>query len=336
MRTVIGIGAVVMACAFSSCVKEELPVPKQTRGGNSMQGEGEWFECVANVGVDYANQLWFDLGTQSVVAQNSKMDWDLAFQCAPDGWQVRLNYSRLMRAHRTGQAEITEPTDTTGYGNTWKIDLPNGRPDSMAIGDWRSEHPVFVLDMGYNVIGLPMGLKKVQVTDVSAASFSFRTAKLNGSNVQEYTIQKDPARAYVHFNFTSGSAVNIAAPLGSYDMVFTQYTEQFYAPDPYLSYIVTGTVNGYSGARVAQLSGDFASITLADTVANPFSTDEDIIGYDWKDYSFDTGTYEVYSNQVYIVQDTDGNFYKLHFIDYYNDIGQRGSPKFELVQLIPE
>ena len=112
--------------------------------------------------------------------------------------------------------------------------------------------------------------------------------------------------------------------------------DRFYAPDPYLSYIVTGTVNGYSGARVAQLSGDFASITLADTVANPFSTDEDIIGYDWKDYSFDTGTYEVYSNQIYIVQDTDGNFYKLHFIDYYNDIGQRGSPKFELVQLIPE
>lgn len=306
-------------------MKDELPVPKQPRG-NAV-------ECVAHVGSDYGQQLWFDLGTQQVVAQNSKMDWDLAFECAEEGWQVRLNYSRLMRAHRTGQAAITQPTDTTGYGNTWKIDLPNGRPDSMAIGDWRNEHPVFILDMGHDVQGLPMGTVKVQVLSVSASAFTFRTAAADGGNVQEHTVQKDPTRAYVHFKLSSGALVPIAPPLGTYDMVFTQYTEQFYAPDPYLSYIVTGTVNGYSGARVAQLIGDFNTVTLDDTIAHPFSTDEDVIGYDWKDYSFDTGMYEVFSDHIYIVQDREGYFYKLHFIDYYDDQGQRGSPKFELVPL---
>lgn len=325
MRTNVVIAGLAAAFVLSGCMKEELPVPKQPRGGA--------VECVAHVGTDYANQLWFDLGTQSVVAQNSKMDWDLAFECAPDGWQVRLNYSRLMRAHRAVGSGIEQAEDTTGYGNTWKIDLPNGRPDSMAIGDWRAQQPVFVLDMGYNVQGVPMGLRKVQITSVSGTSFDFRSADLNGSNVHTYTVQKDPTRAYAHFSLASGSAVAIAPPLGAYDMVFTQYTEQFYAPDPYLSYIVTGTVNGYSGARVAQLNGDFASVTLADTINHPFSTDEDIIGYDWKDYSFDTGTYVVYSNQIYIVQDREGYFYKLHFIDYYDEQGQRGSPKFEVVPL---
>lgn len=325
MRGAIGIGGLLAALIFSGCMKEEIPVPRQPRG--------DAVECVVHVGVDYANQLWFDLGTQSVVSQNSKMDWDLAFECAPDGWQVRLNHSRLMRAHRTGQAEITQATDTTGYGNTWKIDLPNGRPDSMALGDWRSGHPIFVLDMGFNVIGLPMGLRKVQVMSASASQFEFRSAAMNGTDVQTFTVQKDPARAYVHFSFTTGGTITIAPPLGMYDMVFTQYTEQFYAPDPYLSYIVTGTVNGYSGARVAQVNGNFNSVTLDDTLTNPFSRDEDIIGYDWKDYSFDTGTYEVYSNQIYIVQDREGYFFKLHFIDYYNEQGQRGSPKFEVVPL---
>lgn len=322
MRSAIVIGGVLAVFAFSGCVKEEIPVPKKSH----------LVEGVAHVGVDYANQLWYDLGTNSVVSQNSKMDWDLAFQCGPDGWQVRLNYSRLMRAHRTGQVEITQATDTTGYGNTWKIDLPNGRPDSMAIGDWRAEHPVFVLDMGFNVIGFSMGLRKVQIMSVSASQFEFRSAAMNGSDVQTFTVQKDPARAYVHFSFTTGGTVTIAPPLGSYDMVFTQYTEQFYAPDPYLSYIVTGTVNGYSGARVAQLTGDFNSVTLADTIAHPFSTDEDIIGYDWKDYSFDTGHYEIFSNKIYIVQDSEGYFFKLHFIDYYDAQGQRGSPTFELMR----
>ena len=325
MKNTVGIGGLLAVIAFSGCMKDELPVPMQPRGGAE--------ECVAHVGTDYANQLWFDLGTHSVVAENSKMDWDLAFECAPDGWQVRLNYSRLMRAHRTLESTITQSTDTTGYGNTWKIDLPNGRPDSMAFGDWRAEHPVFVLDMGYNVSGLPMGLRKVQITGVTGSSFDFQLSDLDGSNIQDFIVQKDPTRAYVHFSFTSGSTVMIAPPLGTYDLVFTQFTEQFYAPDPYLSYIVTGTVNGYSGARVAQLNGDFASFTLADTINNPFSGDEDIIGYDWKDYSFDTGTYVVYSNEVYIVEDREGYFYKLHFIDYYDEQGQRGSPKFEVVPL---
>ena len=100
-----------------------------------------------------------------------------------------------------------------------------------------------------------------------------------------------------------------------------------------MAYLVTGTVNGFSGARVAELTGDFAQITLADTLAQPFTTDQDAIGYNWKDYSFDSGLYEVYSNKVYIVQDREGYFFKLHFVDYYDAQGQRGSPKFEVMPL---
>ncbi len=324
MKAFSAIGFVLAAFAFSGCVKDEIPVPKQPRYA---------VECVARVGPAYDQQLWFDLGSRSVVAQNSKMDWDLAFESAPDGWKVRLNYARLMQAHRALESAITDPSDTAGYGNTWKIDLPNGRPDSLAIQDWRSEHPVFVLDLGYGSNGLPVGLRKLQLTSVNATSFQFSIARMNGSDVQNYTVQKDPARPYAHFSISSGSTVTIAPPLGSYDMVFTQYTEQFYAPDPYLAYLVTGTVNGYSGARVTQVNGDFLNVSLNDTIAHPFSTDEDIIGYDWKDYSFDTGAYEVYSNQVYIVQSRNGHFFKLHFIDYYDDQGLRGSPKFELMPL---
>ncbi|MGB3527310.1 MAG: HmuY family protein [Flavobacteriales bacterium] len=318
------IGLVLLALAFSGCVKDEIPVPKQPRYA---------VECVARVGPAYDQQLWFDLGSYSVVAQNSKMDWDLAFESAPDGWQVRLNYARLMRSHRAMEPDISQPSDTTGFGNTWKIDLPNGRSDSVALKDWRSELPVFILDLGYGTNGLPVGLRKLQLTGVNATSYAFSIARMDGSDVQHHTLQKDPARPYAHFSINSGSTVTIAPPLGSYDMVFTQYTEQFYAPDPYLAYLVTGTVNGYSGARVTQVNGDFTSVSLNDTIAHPFSTDEDIIGYDWKDYSFDTGTYEVYSNQVYIVQDLDGQFFKLHFVDYYDEQGLRGSPKFEVMPL---
>ena len=325
MRGTIGISGMVLALAFSGCVKDEIPVPKQPRG-NAVVG-------VVHIGTDYASQVWYDLATNSVVSTNSKMDWDLTFECAADGWQVRLNMARNMKAHLTSQSDITVPTDTTGYGSTWTIDMSDGNRDSTALGDWRTEHPVYVIDMGLSVAGLPMGVRKLQVVDVSASSFHFRAAALDGSNVQDFTMQKDPTRSYAYFSFTSGSAVTIAPPLGSYDMVFTQYTHQFYAPDPVIAYLVTGTVNGFSGARVAKVIGNFASVTLGDTLNNPFNTAEDAIGFDWKTYSFVTSLYTVNSNYIYIVKTHAGYFFKLHFIDFYDDQGQHGSPKFESVAL---
>lgn len=318
------IGLAVVALLLGGCMKDELPVPKQPRGGV--------VECVARVGPGYDLQLWFDFSTYSVVAQNSKMDWDLAFESAPEGWQVRLNYSRLMRAH-VSQAAWEQATDTVGFGNTWKVDLPDGRADSVAVGDWRDGQPIHIVDMGYDVMGMSIGLRKLQILASSPTSFEFRTANMDGTDTRQYTVMKDPARPYTHFSLASEATVIIAPPIGEYDLVFTQYTEQFRPPDPYQAYLVTGVLSGYSGARVAQLAGDFAAVTLDDTLSHPFRDDQDIIGYDWKDYSFETGFYEVYSDQVYIIQTRSGYFYKLHFVDYYDEQGLKGSPKFEVVPL---
>lgn len=324
MRRIIG-GSLAML-ALGGCMRDEIPVPGQPRGG------GEVVECRVRVGPNYDQQVWFDLATRSVVAQNGKMDWDLAFESAASGWQVRLNTSRLMRAHRSTVA-MDQPADTAGFGNTWKVDLPDGRRDSVALGDWRDGSPVSILDMGYTTSGTPIGLKKIQVTGVSATTFEFRTANMDGSDIRQYAVEKDPSRSYTHFSFATGGVVPIAPPLGQYDLVFTQYTEQFRPPDPYMAYLVTGVLSGFSGTRTAQLSGNFAEVTLDDTLAHPFGIDEDIIGYDWKDYSFSTSSYEVYSDQVYIVQSRTGHFYKLHFVDFYDEQGVKGAPTFELAPL---
>lgn len=315
---------IAVAALCAGCLKEEIPVPLAPRGDAAVY--------VARVGPDYANQVWFNLNTGETVSRNTKMDWDLAFECAPEGWLVRLNFARLMQVHQAAEP-LEQPTDTTGYGNTWRIDLPSGAADSVAMGGWRTDNPVFVLDMGYDMVGMHLGLRKIQIMEVSATQYVFRTARMNGADVQTWIAQKDPQRAYAHFSFTSGGMVQIAPPLGTYDMVFTQYTEQFYPPDPYEAYIVTGAVNGFSGVRVARLTGDLQQVTLADTLQHPFTSDQDAIGYDWKKYSFDTGQYEVFSDQVYIVHSSSGFFYKLHFVDYYDEDGLRGSPKFEVVPL---
>lgn len=306
----------------SGCLKEELPVPARVTG-NAVEGQ-------ACIGADYGGQLWYDLGTNTVVSVNSKQDWDLAFECGDDGWRVRLNTARFMRACPTTLEAITGPLDTTGFGPRWRIDHPAGSPDSTAVRDWRDEGHVFAVDLGFNTIGLPMGVRQLRMVSVDADGYTFELAAMNGGNAQTYTVAKDPTRRYVHFSIASGQAVTIAPPHGRYDLVFTQYTHQFY--EPYQSYIVTGAINGFSGARVAELiAADFAAVTLADTLAHPFTTDEDAVGYDWKEYDFGSSTYTVFPDHVFIVQDSEGLFYKLHFIDFYNESGERGCPLFEVV-----
>lgn len=311
----------MLGLLLSGCLKEELPVPARATGA---MREGR-----ACIGADYGEQLWYDLGSNAVVSANSKLDWDLAFECGAEGWHVRLNGARFMRACPTTLAAIGTPMDTTGFGVRWRIDHPTGSPDSTALRDWRADTPVFALDLGYNTLGLPMGVRQLRVISVDASGYTFELAAMNGSNAQTFTIAKDAARSYVHFRIASGQAVTIAPPRGRYDLVFTQYTHQFY--DPYQAYLVTGAVDGFSGARVARLTtDDFAAVRLADTLAHPFTTAEDGVGYDWKEYDFGTSTYTVFPDRVFIVQDSEGLFYKVHFTDFYNDQGERGCPTFEV------
>ena len=49
MRGTIGICGMVLALAFSGCVKDEIHVPKQPRGGAQ--------EGVVHIGTDYASQV---------------------------------------------------------------------------------------------------------------------------------------------------------------------------------------------------------------------------------------------------------------------------------------
>ncbi|MBV6405999.1 MAG: HmuY family protein [Flavobacteriales bacterium] len=312
----------VAALLLSGCLKEELPVEARPRGSAE--------QVQLCMGSGYQDQLWVDLGTRTVVRSNPKTAWDLAFESAPGGWRVWLNGSRLMTAWDIGVVDMSTPTDTTGMALARRIDAPSGNPDSTAIGDWRGTQHVHIIDLGYNAFGTHMGLRKLLMLDVTATTFVFRTAALDGSGVQEHTLAKSGSSAHTMFSFANGP-VDVEPPTGTWDMVFTQYTHQFL--DPFIPYIVTGVLTP-SGVRVARVAGaDLNAVTLADTLQHPFSTARDAIGFDWKVYSFDGGYYVVDPSLVYIVQDQQGLFHKLHFLDFYNDQGIVGCPTWEVQEL---
>jgi hypothetical protein len=78
---------------------------------------------------------------------------------------------------------------------------------------------------------------------------------------------------------------------------------------------------------------DLAEVVLSDTLLHPFSGRSDAIGYDWKDYSFETSSYMVNDRIVYIVQDAEGFYHKMRFLEFYSSTGEVGCPQFEIVPL---
>ena len=68
-------------------------------------------------------------------------------------------------------------------------------------------------------------------------------------------------------------------------------------------------------------------------VSYEYLKEQDFIGFDWKSYDFDQQLYMVDPQIVYIIKTPIGRYYKLHFIDFYNSMGEKGYPKFEIQEL---
>ena len=108
------------------------------------------------------------------------------------------------------------------------------------------------------------------------------------------------------------------------------YTDQG-IPYPYL---VTGALlNRYQVEAAVDSAADFLSITRETAVMMNYSTSLDVIGYDWKYYSFSTGVYTIRPKLSYVIHGVSGNYYKLRFVAFYNKDGLKGYPVIEYQKL---
>lgn len=319
-KSIVGL---VLVPLVTGCMREELPVPRAPRGDAR--------EVQVCLGQGYQQQLWMDLASGDVVRSNSVMAWDLAFESASGGWRIMLNGGRLMKAQNTGIAAIDAAVDPNTVLWQGAIDAPSGHPDSTAFGDWRPGTNLFLVDMGYDAAGNQLGVRRVRPLSVGPSGYTVEVAQADGSGAVTYTVPRDPQRTWVHFSFAQG-VVQVAPPDGSWDFVLTRYTHIFRDFD--LPYLVVGALTDGRTVRVAMVpDASFDAVQLADTLLYPFTTSRDAIGYDWKDYSFDTNAYEVDVRRVYIVRSADGLHHKLRFLEFYGPQGQPGCPLMQVQAL---
>ena len=94
-------------------------------------------------------------------------------------------------------------------------------------------------------------------------------------------------------------------------------------------------INHLSKVQVAVDSSlNYNDITLNDAnTYSYFSNKKNIIGYNWKYFDFDTQTYTVKSYITYVIKNNSSEYYKMRFIDFYNEVGEKGFPKIEIQKL---
>ncbi len=324
---------------LAACEQDELPLlppavnqttPIDTSGGDHVIARGVTLTNSVNMESDYKQQVWFDLGSNSVVKTNLRTDWDLAFDCDGNANIVYLN------AALNASVAFTKETDfnavTSDAGLTYTYEHQSGSSDNYAIGDVTNQRNVFIIDRGFDPAGNLLGKWKAQITLVQNGDYYLTCSQLNGNHLTTAIISKDPLYNRVAFSFNTGNPIQIEPPKTDYDIVFTQYTHVF--ENPPLPYSVNGVlINSYWTEAAEEFDMDFQNISRAHADSLFFSEHWDVIGYDWKSFDLQSGTFTVYPDRNYLIKDAFGYVYKLHFLDFYDDFGVKGTASFELERL---
>lgn len=305
-----------------ACEKAEIPRPKAAPTDASI--------ITVSTGSDYRNQLFYSLEDQEIVSHNDRAIWDLAFEAGESGYRILLNGSKLTKLAITNKTALSEVT--TAAGATWLYDAPSGNLDSTAFADWRLTDKVFVVDLGMSVTGVALGQKKLKVNAVTTSEYQIEYSDLNGSNASTAVISKNTNASFVYFSLATKQVVAVEPDKSKWDISFTTYTHVY--PDG-MPYIVAGVISNRNIVRVAAISKEFKDIDYSDFLASNFGLSINVIGFDWKEYNFDTSVYAVDPNKSFIVKTVNGKVFKLRFLDYYDEFGQKGAPTMELKELMP-
>lgn len=332
-RLLLPFWGLFLITAFTACFKEDEQLPPHPPGTVSV-------DTIAMT-LTYKYQVYVDLKSGLETGTNIKSESDLAFDCSPDGGMILLNTADFMYAADLGEVEFGSPKDTTGL--TWRFDKSDGNPDSLAIGIWYqiidgdtvSNNHVYLINAGLDDLGNALGYYQVIFDRLKNGVYHFRYASIDGSGIVADSIRKDPSVNRLYYSFLFQNEKRFEPAKNNWDLLFTQYTTLLYTDlgEPY-PYLVTGVLINPNGVEVAvDTTLDFDQITESDAVQMNFNAARDAIGYEWKYYDFDLGTYTVDYKKNYLIRTTQGYLFKLRFVGFYNSAGEKGYPVIEFQEL---
>jgi HmuY protein len=316
---------------LQGCLREEEPVVPHQAGNVQSRS--------IVMASDYRAQIFYNLEKDSVMGRNLKTDWDIAFDVQEvltspngqntEGSKIYLNQAKYMFAWKTNKVELEALTDTVGFFKNRRWDASNNT-DTMAIGSVKTQGNSIWIDRGLNEFGDPLDFIRFKFVSATKDKYVFKILR-QGSTISElFEIQRDTNYNRVYFSFQTNKAVIVEPKKTDWDLAFTQYMYTF--KNPYTPYLVVGVLlNPLNTQAVADSSYSFSKLDKTVAQNLKLTNQIDVIGYNWK--AFSGNVFTINQTYNYIVNDQKSYFWKLHFIDFYDSKGTKGSPKFEFQKL---
>ena len=304
------------------------------------QTEGETILTRIGIGQKYENQIFFDLNSDQIVKSNPLTAWDIGFSCNDSTWDIVLNNSKSMLAANTFSSDFDGITDDEDL--KYRFDSPAGIRDSLAFSGWYklennvpiSNEYVFIVDRGKDENGKKEGKKKIIVSIFGKNSFIITYSDLDGSSIKTDTIEKNSALNNQCYSFDTG-IVDIEPEKDKWSLLFTKYQTYYQTIEGnFLPYTVVGVLQNPFEVKVKKdTKTEFNEINISNTNNIYFTDSLDIIGFDWKYYNFDEDNYSIVDSFKYIILNNDQYYYKMRFLEFYDEQNRKGFPLMEFKRL---
>jgi len=286
-----------------------------------------------SVGSSYSDQTFYDLETGEKTTIDGDT-WDIAFSVfgfqdagvfineAAPSMGVELELYDLGFEDFDVQVSQADVIDRLyNSDKSWMNGAFNEGRDMSDFTDfgWGFYNPATMSVDGLKLFAIKLRngqFLKFKVEGLAGTKYTFRYANLDGSNEQSVTFDKldYSGNHMAYFSFASEQMMDLE-PAG-WDLVYKRYSSPVVAgPDEILNYVVTGILTA-DGVKVAQADGIDPVTVVESDYSNDYTTDIDVIGFDWKDIDITTFQWSLILDRVYYVKTKDNNTYKLHFIDF--------------------
>ena len=235
---------------------------------------------------------------------------------------------------------------TFDAANTAFVDAPDGTITNTAIAevsDTDANNNVYLLNLGFEigtekpatgsvaVSGDARGWKKIRILK-SGNNYVLQYADLDASTHKEVIISKDADYNFSFFSFNTETEVIVEPEKSNWDLNFTVFTNEIVGFGSYgfSDYVVNNTK---ASAQVYMIDTDvdaltYDTFTKEDVINSNFTNDQRSIGSSWRNGGGPGTLPSLKDNVFYVVNDTDGNLYKLQFLALTDADGERGHPEF--------
>lgn len=289
-----------------------------------------------STGAGYQNQAYFRL-SDNQVNQLANESWDLAFSVTGQfNVGVAINESTTsitgapaaeLLVFQTSLTDFSATMDSTHLGDrvlndesSWSEGgaLSNiANPSDPFDFGWGSYNPVTHTLYGTRIFAVQLrdgSWLKFMIESFAGSAFTLKYANWDGSEEKTVVIDRGdyPDNILVQFSFSSGAVLD---PVGSWDLLFGRYlTKLDDGEGNILDYPVTGVLANGTTELVKLQGVDPESVSYTEYL-DSFDTRLDIIGHDWKSFSFTEG-WIIPQDLVYFAKTANGEVYKLQLIDF--------------------